>query len=57
MAPSMDEGQLVGCITINLSKAFDLLDIDILLCKLEHYGCNNKCIIWFKIYLFERQQS
>ena len=52
---SIDEMKLIGCVTNDLSKAFDLLNIDILLCKLKNYGCDQICINWFSSYLMQRK--
>ena len=52
---SIDQRKLIGCVTIDLSKAFDLLNIDILLCKLKNYGCDQICINWFRSYLMQRK--
>ena len=43
-------------IFIDLKKAFDTVDHNILLKKLEHYGIRNKENSWFKNYLCDREQ-
>lgn len=52
----MDGGDIPICIFLDLSKAFDTLDHNILLNKLTYYGIKDNAFNWFKSYLSERQQ-
>ena len=52
----LDKGNLPLSVSIDLSKAFDTLDHNILLFKLDYYGIKNTEYNWFKSYLSQRTQ-
>ena len=53
---ALDDGN-IGCGGfVDLQKAFDTADHQILLAKLNHYGARGVSIYWFKYYLSHRSQ-
>ena len=53
---SIDNNQFSCGVSIDLQKAFDTVDHDILLKKLDHYGVRGVANDWFRSYLKNRKQ-
>ena len=53
---SLDKGNFYCGIFIDLQKAFDRVDHDILLKNLHHYGVRGLCNDWIRSYLVGRRQ-
>ena len=53
---AMDSRRLVGSVLLDLSKAFDLVDHDLLLSKIDKYHTTNTSQEWFKSYLSNQTQ-
>ena len=52
----LNNGSKVGVIIMDLSKAFDSLNHDLLLAKLEAYGLDNNAVSFTRSYLTNRLQ-
>ena len=53
---ALERKQIAVLLLIDFSKAFDMVDHDILLGKLEHCGIRGRYLDWFKSYLTNRHQ-
>ena len=53
---NIEKGLFSCCMFLDLSKAFDTVNHNILLTKLEHCGIRGLALPWFKSYLTERKQ-
>ena len=51
-----DSGELVAVVSMDLSKAFDVIQHDLLLAKLKAYGVGEESCALLKDYLSGRQQ-
>ena len=51
-----DKGNCVGMLLIDLQKAFDTVNHDILFSKLRSIGSDTRTVEWFRSYLTERTQ-
>lgn len=52
---NMNRGHYTMCLFLDMSKAFDSLNLDTILKKLEFYGIRGITLSWFKSYLTDRQ--
>ena len=52
----LDKGHIPISIFMDLSKAFDTVNYDILLFKLKHYGFDENSLKFFRSYLLNRKQ-
>ena len=52
----MDQGLHTDAIFLDLRKAFDVVNHDLLVAKLQLYGSSSSAVLWFKSYLSDHQQ-
>lgn len=53
---ALDQGESILALFLDLAKAFDTVNHEILLQKLKNNGCNSDTLLWFKSYLQNRNQ-
>ena len=53
----LDRGEQIDAIYLDMSKAFDRVNDEILIEKLRHLGFKTNLLRWFKSYLYHRRQQ
>ncbi|MFZ2538340.1 MAG: reverse transcriptase family protein [Oscillospiraceae bacterium] len=56
LTKAVDEKQITIGIFVDLAKAFDTVDHDVLIDKLQFYGIRGVALDWFRNYLTDRKQ-
>ena len=54
---AVDNKKVTAVILLDMSKAFDSINHEILLAKLKNVGVSSSCLSWFKSYLSERYET
>ncbi|CAH2109119.1 unnamed protein product [Euphydryas editha] len=53
---AQDRGEITALVLLDYSRAFDTLNIPLLLSKMKYYGFTDNCVSWFDSYLKNRHQ-
>lgn len=56
IAHNIDNSEVTFMVLLDYSKAFDVINTDLLLSKLSYYGCSENVLKWFTSYLVQRSQ-
>ena len=54
---AIDQKKVTAVILLDMSKAFDSINHNILLAKLEDVGVPPSCLTWYRSYVSERYQA
>ena len=54
---AMDDSEIIGSVTVDLRKAFDILNHDIILQKLDLYECHESKVQWFTCSSYLKRYS
>ena len=54
---ALENKSFACCIFLDFAKAFDTVNHELLLQKLECYGIRGYCLDWFRSYLKNRKQT
>ena len=54
ISKSFNDGQMSSVLSLDVQKAFDIINWDILFYKLNHYGVKNGALRWFQSYFSNR---
>ena len=54
---NMDNGLVNGVLFLDLKKAFDVVDHNILISKFQMYGVHGTALQWFQSYIHNRKQT
>lgn len=53
----MDRNKYIVAVFLDFKRAFETIDITVLLKKLKYYGVSNAALLWFKNFLTTRSQN
>ena len=54
---AMDQGLYTSAILLDLHKAFDVVNHDLLVAKLQMHGCFSLALLWLKSYVLVRPST
>lgn len=57
VARNIDNSKVTYLVLLDYSKAFDVINTELLMAKLNYYGCDTNALNWFNNYLNGRKQQ